>query len=317
MSLLLEACGLTRLYGDVLGVNDLSLAVTPGVRGLLGPNGAGKSTLMKLVMGLLAPTQGWIKVLGERPWNNPRLLGRLGYSPEHDGFYGFLSGLEFVTLLARMGGLSAAAARRKSADTLEQVGAKEFMERKISAYSKGMRQRTKLAQALVHDPEFVVLDEPLSGLDPIGRHDMIEHIRALGKQGRSVLVSSHVLHEVQAVTDEFLLMYGGRVLASGNVREIRDLMNQYPHRILLRASCPRRLGERLLASQAVTGVEIDEVGERISIRTSDTNAFYALLPELVAEMDISVREMVSEDDNLEAVFKYLVGGPRPDHAVAD
>ncbi|MEX0712144.1 MAG: ABC transporter ATP-binding protein [Pirellulales bacterium] len=307
MQLLIQTVSLTKLYGVVLGLNDLTLNLPPGVHGLLGPNGAGKSTFLKLVMGLLKPTEGSIRVLGKRPWDNPRLLRLVGYCPEHDAFYHNLTGLEFVTVLARMGGFGRAEARRRAAEALGRVGAAEFMNRRIAGYSKGMRQRTRLAQALVHDPEFLVLDEPLSGLDPIGRHEIIELVRSLGSQGKSVLVSSHVLHEVQAVTDDFLLIYGGRLLASGNVHEIRSLMNQHPHQIKLRSAQAATLAHHLLRELPVTGIELDEKLQTLSVRTHDPQAFYAGLPLLVAGLGLPIDEVASDDDNLESVFKYLVG----------
>lgn len=307
MDALIQTQSLTKLYGLVLGVNDLTLSLPAGVHGLLGPNGAGKSTLLKLVTGQLKPTQGRIRVMGERPWNNHGLYRRMGYAPEHDGFYPFLTALEFVTLLARTSGFDPAAARRRAAEALGRVGAAEYLGRKIGTYSKGMRQRTKLAQALVHDPDFLVLDEPLAGLDPVGRHEMIELVRALGAQGKSVLVSSHVLHEVQALTDDFLLIYGGRVLASGNVHEIRMLMNEYPHQITLRSDSGRLLAHHLARDLPISGLELDQARGVLTVRTQDPRAFYAGLPPLVTGLGITIDEVVSEDDNLESVFKYLVG----------
>jgi ABC-2 type transport system ATP-binding protein len=307
MEPLIQTWSLTKLYGVVLGVNDLTLELAHGVRGLLGPNGAGKSTLLKLITGQLRPTEGKIHVLGRPPWNRPELFRQVGFCSEYDGFYLNLTALEFVTSLARMHGWNRATAERRAAETLERVGAAGFMNRRIGTYSKGMRQRTKLAQALVHDPQFVVLDEPLSGLDPIGRHDVMRLIKSLEKEGKSVLISSHVLHEVQAVTEEFLLIYGGRVLASGNVHEIRALMNEYPHQITLRCDAPQRLAQRLLGELPISGIELDQEHGVLSIRTADPRTFYAGLPALVAELGIGMQEVVSQDDNLGAVFKYLVG----------
>lgn len=306
MPSVIEARALTKLYGVVIGVNDVTLDLPPGVRGFLGPNGAGKSTFLKLVTGQLRPTEGEVRVFGERPWGNPGLFRRVGFCPEQDAFYDFLTGLEFVTVLARAGGLDAPTARRKAEEALERVGAKEYMDRKVGTYSKGMRQRTKVAQALVHDPELVILDEPLTGTDPIGRHDLMELVRKLGAEGKSILISSHVLHEVQAMTEEFVLIYGGRILASGNVHEIRGLMNEYPHRITLRCEDPRAAGHALLRDLPVSGVELDLAAGTVSVRTHDPKAFYEGLSAVVLEGGIKVREVVSQDDNLDAVFHYLV-----------
>lgn len=307
---IVEAYSLTKLYGIVIGVNDVDIELGPGVHGLLGPNGAGKSTLLKLIMGQLRPSEGSISVLGERPWSNPSLFKRVGYSPEQDVFYSFLSGYEFVRSLALLSGLDASTARKRTEESLELVGATDFMHRKIAGYSKGMRQRVKVAQALVHQPEFLVLDEPMTGTDPVGRRELMDLVIRLGQEGRSVLVSSHVLHEVQAMTEEFLLIYGGRVLASGNVREIRSLMNEYPHRIQIRCSDSggvRRLCHLMLRDLPISGLEIDDAKEELSVLTLQPQSFYEKLPELVLESECVVKEVVSEDDNLEAVFSYLVG----------
>jgi ABC-2 type transport system ATP-binding protein len=301
---LIEARNLTKLYGVVIGVNDVTLDVPMGVRGLLGPNGAGKSTFLKLITGQLRPTEGEIRVLGERPWNNPDLFRRVGFCPEQDAFYTFLTAFEFVETLARLAGYDPAEAKRRAGAALERVGATEYMHRKIGTYSKGMRQRTKVAQALVHDPEFLLLDEPLSGTDPIGRKEMTDLLRSLGKEGKSILVSSHVLHEVQAVTEEFLLIYGGRVLAAGNVHEIRGLMNDFPHRITIRATDPRGLAHRLMRDLPIAGIEMQEAS--FSVLTHNPGAFYSGLPKVVAESGSKIIEMASQDDNLEAVFRYLV-----------
>jgi len=303
---LIEARSLTKLYGVVIGVNDVTLDLPPGVRGLLGPNGAGKSTFLKLITGQLRPTEGEVRVFGEVPWNNPGLFRRIGFCPEQDAFYDFLTGLEFVTALARMGGLPAGEARRRAEETLRRVGAADYMNRKIGGYSKGMRQRTKVAQALVHDPALFILDEPLTGTDPIGRHDLIELVKRLGAEGKSILISSHVLHEVQAMTEEFLLIYGGRVLASGNVHEIRGLMNEYPHRITLRCENGRALAHVLLRDLPVSGVELDEAAGTVAVHTRDPQGFYAGLPDVALRAGARIREVLSQDDNLDAVFRYLV-----------
>lgn len=305
---LIEARSLSKLYGVVIGVNDVTLDLPHGVHGLLGPNGAGKSTFLKLLTGQLRPTEGEIRVLGEVPWNNPQLMARLGYCPEQDAFYSFLTGREFVSLLGRISGIPSDEADRRAEEALEKVGASEYMGRRISTYSRGMRQRTKLAQALMHDPEFLILDEPLTGTDPVGRHEIMDLVIRLGGEGKSILVASHVLHEVQSMTEEFLLIYGGRVLASGNVHEIRGLMNEIPHRIRIRCSDPRRLAHRLIRDVPIRGVELDEGQSGMSVLTQDPKTFYSALPGLVAELGVEVHEMVSQDDNMDAVFEYLVSG---------
>ena len=310
MTALLECRALTKLYGVVIGVNDLSFELQPGVHGLLGPNGAGKSTLLKLITGQLRPTEGEVRVLGGDPWNNPGLLHRIGYCPEHDAFWDFLSGLQFVTTLARLSGMDREAAEQAARAALGRVGAAEYMQRPISTYSKGMRQRTKLAQALVHDPDLLVLDEPLSGTDPVGRREIMDLVESLGAEGKSVLVSSHVMHEVQAMTRRFLLIYGGRVLAAGDVQEIRSLLFEIPHRIRIVSDRPRDLAQRLAGELAVDGVEVDGERDELWVTTRQPHDLFVALPDVASKAGIAIREFGSEDESLDAVFEYLVAGGR-------
>jgi len=308
MAALLGCHELTKLYGVVVGVNDLTLDLEPGVHGLLGPNGAGKSTLIKLITGQLRPTEGTIRVFGEDPWNNPRLLNRIGYCPEHDAFWSFQSAFEFVSTLARLSGLARPDAEAAARTALARVGAEEFWDRPISTYSKGQRQRTKLAQALVHDPDLLVLDEPLSGTDPVGRREIMDLVISLGAEGKSVLVSSHIMHEVQAMTRRFLLIYGGRVLAAGDVHEIRRLLYEIPHRIRIACDRPRELARALSGEPVVDGVEFDAERGELWVTTREPHGLFTVLPETAAANGVAVRELGSEDESLDAVFEYLVGG---------
>jgi len=310
MAALLEVSALTKLYGVVLGVNDLTLSLEPGVHGLLGPNGAGKSTLLKLLMGQLRPTVGSIRVFDEDPWNNSALFRRIGYCPEHDAFWDFLTGREFVETLARLAGLSREEARGAAERALRRVGAGEFLDRRIATYSKGMRQRTKLAQALAHEPELLVLDEPLSGTDPVGRREIMDIVAELGREGRSVLVSSHVMHEVEAMTDRFLLIYSGRVLAAGHVREIRQLLHEIPHRVRIACDAPRAMAQRLVGLPQVLGLSVDEERGELTVSTRAPLQLFAALPTHAHEAGVRVREFASSDESLDAVFGYLVGGSR-------
>ncbi len=305
MTALLDCRSVTKLYGVVIGLNDLSLELEPGVHGLLGPNGAGKSTLIKLITGQLRPTEGQIRVFDENPWNNPGLLKRIGYCPEHDAFWNFLSGHQFVSTLAGLSGMGAADAASAADRVLVRVGAREYMHRPISTYSKGMRQRTKLAQALAHDPDLLVLDEPLAGTDPVGRHELMNLIHELGEEGKSVLVSSHVMHEVQAMTARFLLIYGGRVLAAGDVQEIRRLLYEIPHKIRIVCDGPRELARHLAGQPSVDGVQVD--ADELWVTTREPRELFAMLPGLTAETGVTVRELGSDDESLDAVFEYLVG----------
>jgi ABC-2 type transport system ATP-binding protein len=308
MEPILECYSLTKLYGAVIGVNDLSFELEPGVHGLLGPNGAGKSTFIKLITGQLRPSQGSIRVLGANPWNNPAVLRRIGYCPEHDAFWMFQSGLEFVTTLAQLSGMTRHEARLAAQKALSRVGAQPYWDRPISTYSKGMRQRTKLAQAIVHDPDLLVLDEPLSGTDPVGRREIMDLVASIGDEGKSVLVSSHVMHEVQAMTSRFLLVFGGRVLAAGDVQEIRALLYEIPHRIHIDSSRPRELARELAQRTEVDGVEFDPESNDLWVTTRDPRAVFEVLPACATATGAAIREMGSEDESLDAVFAYLVGG---------
>jgi ABC-2 type transport system ATP-binding protein len=302
----IEFEGVSKWYGNVIGLNKLTLHIPAGVTGLLGPNGAGKSTLLQLATGQLRPSQGRVRVLGEQPWNNPGLLPQLGLCPEQDAFYEWMTGWDFVYTCARLTGLSRAEARAGTVRALETVGMTQNMRRAIRGYSKGMRQRTKLAQALVHDPQLLFLDEPFTGTDPIARRDLIEVILGLGADGRSVIVSSHVLYEVEALTPNIILLHRGRLVAEGHVRQLRELIDKHPHRIVLVCDHYRELAARLVTCADVEGVKFLDSESALLVETRQPDAFYARLPELSLQDGTMIREVYSEDDNLEAVFKYLV-----------
>ncbi|HET9370797.1 MAG TPA: ABC transporter ATP-binding protein [Vicinamibacterales bacterium] len=302
---ILAAEHLSKWYGQVIGLNDVSVHVPPGITGLLGPNGAGKSTFMKLITGQLKPSKGDVKVLGEPIWANPKLFFRIGFCPEQDAFYERMTGLEWVTALVRLNGLDERAAKAAAERALAQVDLMEAAHKKIGAYSKGMRQRVKLAQAIVHDPELLILDEPLSGMDPLGRRKTIRMIRDWARQGKSVLVSSHILHEIESMTANILLINNGRIIAEGNVHQIRDLIDTHPHTVHIRGENPRGLAREFLARADVISMRFEPGA--VVIETGQPDAFYASLTELVAAgQSGTIEEVTSPDDNLQAVFKYLV-----------
>jgi ABC-2 type transport system ATP-binding protein len=301
-----ELDGVSKWYGQVIGLNKLTLRIPPGVTGLLGPNGAGKSTLLQLATGVLKPSQGSVRVLGQRPWNNPALMRQVGLCPEQDAFYEWMTGWEFVRTCARLSGLTRREARLAADRALDLVGMREHMRRAIRGYSKGMRQRTKLAQALAHDPQVLFLDEPFTGTDPVARRDLMNVIRDLATAGRSVLVSSHVLHEVQALTPRIVLLHRSRLVAYGHVREVRDLIDKHPHKIVLVSEDARRLAGKLVSCPDVEGVRFLAEEGSLLVETRQPDVFYARLPGLALEEGTGIQEVYSEDDNLEAVFKYLV-----------
>jgi ABC-2 type transport system ATP-binding protein len=295
----------SKWYGQVIGLNDVTVNVPPGITGLLGPNGAGKSTFMKLITGQLKPSTGSMRVLGEAIWANPGLYRRIGFCPEQDAFYDRMTGLDWVTGLVRLNGYGEKDARDAAHRALTQVDLADVAEKRIGAYSKGMRQRVKLAQALVHDPELLILDEPLSGMDPLGRRRTIRMIRDWARQGRSILVSSHILHEIESMTTNILLINNGRILAEGDVHHIRDLIDEHPHTVSIRADNPRALAREFLSHADVISLRFEPGA--VVVETGRPDEFYARLTEMVASGACGpVQELKSPDDNLQAVFKYLV-----------
>ena len=295
----------SKWYGQVIGLNDVSVSVPPGVTGLLGPNGAGKSTFMKLITGQLKPSKGKVTVLGEPIWRNPGVYFQIGFCPEQDAFYERMTGLEWVTALVRLNGLGDKEARAAAARAMTAVDLMDAANKKIGAYSKGMRQRVKMAQALVHDPQLLILDEPLSGMDPIGRRKTIRLIRDWGRAGKSIIVSSHILHEIESMTSNILLINNGRILAEGNVHQIRDLIDEHPHTVFIRAEHPRVLAQHLLLDDDVLSLRFEPGA--VVVETARPDGFYTRLTALAASGGAgAIDEVTSPDDNLQAVFKYLV-----------
>ncbi len=296
---------LSKWYGQVIGLNDVSVSVPAGITGLLGPNGAGKSTFMKLITGQLRPSKGSIAVLGEPIWQNPKLYFRIGFCPEQDSFYERMTGLEWVTALVRLNGVSDTDADAMARRAIEAVDLTDASNKKIGAYSKGMRQRIKMAQAIAHDPQLLILDEPLSGMDPIMRRKTIRMIKDWGRAGRSIIVSSHILHEIESMTSNILLINQGRILAEGNVHQIRDLIDEHPHTVYVKADQTRALAREFLAYDDVLSLKFEEGA--VVVQTGKPDAFYARLTDLAASESIgAIHEVTSPDDNLQAVFQYLV-----------
>jgi ABC-2 type transport system ATP-binding protein len=297
-----EVDHVSRWYGNVVAVNDISFALGPGVTGLLGPNGAGKSTLLHMLAGLLAPSTGRVLVMGEPAWGRPAMYRHLGLVPEREAVHGYLTGFEFARLNAELQGVADpdAAAERAMAT----VDLTEAAHRAIGTYSKGMRQRAKLAGALVHEPRVLLLDEPFNGMDPRQRLHMIALLRSMAAAGRTILFSSHILEEVERLADSILVVYAGRLAASGDFRSIRRLMTDRPHTFTVRSSDDRRLAAALLLDPAVFGAEL--VDGRVSIRTADYGAFTRALPRIARSSAVSLFEVTPTDDSLESVFSYLV-----------
>jgi ABC-2 type transport system ATP-binding protein len=305
MAPLVHAEQLSKWYGQVSGLNDVTVKIPPGITGLLGPNGAGKSTFMKLMTGQLKPSKGSIKVLGEPIWGNPSVYFKIGFCPEQDAYYDRMTGLEWITALVRLNGFTETEAAEAGNRALEQVELLDAADKRIGAYSKGMRQRVKMAQAIVHDPELLILDEPLTGMDPLMRRKTIRFIKDWARSGKHIIVSSHILHEIESMTSNILLINNGRIVAEGNVHAIRDLIDTHPHTVYVRGADPRALARKFLVDDDVLSLKFEPGA--VVVETAKPDAFYGRLTELAANGDAgTIEEVASPDDNLQAVFRYLV-----------
>jgi ABC-2 type transport system ATP-binding protein len=323
MTAVIEARDLGRFYGDVVGLSDVTVSIPRGVVGLLGPNGAGKSTFLKLLVGELKPSRGTIEVLGLSPFANRRLYQRIGFCPQQDALYGEMTGLEFVTFLTRLSGYTRRDAAQRAERALARVNLSDAAHNKTRGYSKGMRQRVKLAQAIAHEPELIVLDEPMTGLDPVARRDAVRLFSELAQAGASIILSSHVLHEVESLTQDIVLLHRGRLLAQGAVHEVRALLSSHPRKIEIKAREPRRLARALMAVEGVSSVRIEAANPpppategpgpggqqrpgRILVETSDLPLFERELSVIAASEHAGIQSFEAIDAGLEAVFDYLV-----------
>ncbi len=297
-----EVAAVSKWYGNVVAVNDISFTLGPGITGLLGPNGAGKSTLLHMLSGFLRPSAGSVAILGRPAWQNPGLYRDIGLVPEREAVYPFLTGHEFVRLSAVLHGLPDpdAAARR----AIRAVEMESFAERPTGGYSKGMKQRVKVAAAIVHDPPVLLLDEPFNGADPRQRLHMMGMLRDMAAEGRTIVFSSHILEEVERLAENVLVIVAGRLAASGDFREIRRLMTDRPHTFTVRSSDNRRLAAALVADPAVFGVELRDGA--LSVQSSDFAAFTVALPAVARHANVTLYEMLPTDESLESVFSYLV-----------
>ncbi|HUV37519.1 MAG TPA: ABC transporter ATP-binding protein [Patescibacteria group bacterium] len=302
----IEADKLSKWYGQVIGVNNCTFTMGPGVTGFLGPNGAGKTTLLRLMTGQLKPSTGTVTIAGEPVWNHHRLFESIGYCPEADAFWQYLSGWDFVVSLLRIHGYRPAEAAERAERAIGTVDMLDSRDKRIGTYSKGMRQRIKLAQAIAHDPGILFLDEPLNGMDPVGRHKTIELIKHMGSEGKTVVVSSHILHEVEEMTDTILLVNHGRLLAEGNIYEIRRLIDTHPLQVTIQCDEIDVLMAHLVRFDDVQSVQFDRARSRLTVETNRPDEFYRRLPGIVLEHEIHVQSLWSPDENLEAVFDYLV-----------
>ena len=298
----------SRFYGEVLGINNVNLSIPPGVTSLVGPNGSGKTTLMNLMTGLLRPTQGEIRVLGVSPGDPERLCRVIGYCAQWDTFPKGLTGRQFVYSFLRLYGFSDAECSRRTDAAIERVSMTAAADRPVAAYSKGMRQRIKLAQAMAHEPKVIVLDEPLNGLDPMARAETIALFQEWGAKGCHVLVSSHILHEVDRISDQVILLSQGYVVAEGEIQGVRSEVKEQPMQILVRCNKPHELASRLFREDHLVEAKISADRRGLLLRTKDADGFYLLLNRVIVDSGLEVESVAPADDDVNSVYQYLIGG---------
>ncbi|MBZ5532630.1 MAG: ABC transporter ATP-binding protein [Acidobacteriia bacterium] len=298
----------SKFYGEVLGVNRVNLSLPPGVTSLVGPNGSGKTTLMNLMTGLVRPTQGSISVLGLTPDQPEEFFRHVGYCTQFDSFPKGVTGYEFIYQSLMLRGLSSVEANQLTWEAIDRIGLREAALRRVAGYSKGMRQRIRLGQSVAHHPTVLVLDEPLNGLDPMARAETIALFETLGKEGMHVILSSHVLHEVDKISDQVVLMSYGYVVAEGKIHGVRSEVKEHPMQILVRCDAPNLLASRLFSQDHVVEAKLNRDGQGVLIRTRDADEFYLLLNKIVAEEQISLQAVAPADDDVNSVYQYLIGG---------
>ena len=297
----------SKFYGEILGVNRVHLSIGAGITSLVGPNGAGKSTLMNLMTGLLRPTRGSISVLGTPTDQPERLFTKVGYCTQFDSFPRGLTGREFIRAFLLVHGFDKKKADAATVNALEQVNLLDAADRKVAAYSKGMRQRIRLAQAIAHRPSVLILDEPLNGLDPMVRAETIALFRKLAAEGLHLIISSHILHEVDMMSDRVVLVNNGYIVAEGNIHGVRDEVKEHPMQILIRCDQPAKLAAQVFAEDSVVEARLHSDRGGLFVRTRDADSFYLLLNRVVVDGAINVESVAPVDDDLSAVYGYLIG----------
>ncbi|HEX8844688.1 MAG TPA: ABC transporter ATP-binding protein [Pyrinomonadaceae bacterium] len=297
----------SKFYGEILGVNRVNLSIAPGITSLVGPNGAGKTTLMNLMTGLLRPTRGRISVLGISPDEPEQLFRRVGYCSQFDSFPRGVTGREFINMFLSVHGYAKDEADDLAMKALERVQLADASEKKVAAYSKGMRQRVRFAQSIAHNPSVLILDEPLNGLDPMARAETIRLFRQLADEGLHLVISSHILHEVDMMSDSVVLLNNGYVVAEGDVHGVRDEMEEHPMQILIRCDKPSALAARVFEQEQIVEAKVHEDRQGLFIKTRDADKFYLLLNHIVADGLVSVESVTPVDDDLSAVYQYLIG----------
>ncbi len=298
----------SKFYGEILGINNVNLTIKPGITGLVGPNGAGKTTLMNLMVGLIRPTRGQIRILGVSP-NDPEELFRLvGYAAQYDSFPPGLNGYQFIYSFLRVHGYTHTEADEMTWQAIQRVGLTEAAGRKVAGYSKGMRQRIRLAQSIAHRPSVLVLDEPLNGLDPMARSEVITLFRDLANAGLHVIVSSHILHEVDLISDQVVLINGGYIVAEGDIGGVRDEMEEeHPVQVLIRCDRPSLLASRIFEDENVVEARVGDDRRSLLVRTRSADRFYLLLNQVVMDTGLAIETVMPTDADVHAVYQYLIG----------
>ncbi len=296
----------SKFYGEVLGVNQVSLTIRPGITSLVGPNGSGKTTLMNLMTGLLSPTRGRVEVRGLSPADPEKFFRIVGYCSQFDSFPKGFTGFEFLVYFLRLSGYGVTEAKRRAEAAVNRVNLADAANRKIAAYSKGMRQRIKLAQAIAHDPEVLVLDEPLNGLDPLVRAETIALFRSLAAEGRHVILSSHVLHEVDLISDQVILLSAGYVVAEGEIHGVRRELDDHPMQVLIRCREPHRVASRLFEQKLIVEARMHADGGGLLIKTTNPDEFFLLLNRVAVD-GAGIEQVTPVDDDVNSVYEYLIG----------
>jgi ABC-2 type transport system ATP-binding protein len=304
----IQASFLSKWYGDVIGLNNLNLMVMEGITGIVGPNGAGKSTFFKLVTGTIKSNAGDLWVLGQKPWGNTKNLASIGFCPDYEFLPLDMTGREYLLFLGGLHAMEKTSLEKRVTEIANIVRMTKDMDRRMGGYSKGMKQRLKIAGALLHNPKLLLLDEPLTGLDPISRRDIIDLIKKLNLEyGHTIIVSSHVLHEIERMTHNVVLIYKGRAVATGEISEIRNLISQYPHNIIVEGKNMAELAKALIDKSYTYSVGFNNNRNSLTVKVTIPEEFFNSMPELVEKTGAKIERMYSQDDNLESVFRYLVG----------
>ncbi len=303
---MIELQHLSKLYGLICGINDFDLSIAPGSYGIVGPNGSGKTTLINLITGNLRPSLGSVKVFGGNPWRDRAVRKRIGLCPATDLLLPNATGYQWVYYLATLSGLSNTNARRRSEECLKTLNMQDAMHQSIGTYSLGMRQRTKLAQALVHDPDLLILDEPFNGLDPIARHDLCLLLKKLSLEGKSLLIASHVLHELESVTDSFLLIHSGRLLASGPACDVPSMLSDFPQQISLEGKGLDHVARRLVEQPWISELRFSPDRKVLEIGVSDPKSLHEMLRTLACEDGVAIHQVNTPDGNLASAFEILI-----------